>query len=636
MPRPLRTLLKADRGTALRAFLALGAVASYALAFIPPYSTTDLGVVVLAAGPVLVAGWLLGFWGGLGAALLSFPLNAFLLNVTGQADWGLLSRPGALQGAVLVLILGVVVGGLRDIARQMQRDAQARADTEAAAQETNTRYRMVAESASDPIVTLDDALRVLYANPAAARVAGLKRVDLEAMRFDALLDLRDDADVAERLRAHLRSLDADSPNPRPLTLTLLRADGERVEVEASFGPSVRGDLLLYTGVLRNVTERREQEQALMTARNEAVRANQAKSEFISRMSHELRTPLNAILGFAGLMEPSSLSEEDQDSLQQIRYAGRHLLGLVDEVLDIARIEAGRLALSPEPLSLADATAQAWDLLRPRARERDVRLEVGPGLEQVPPVVADAQRLRQVMLNLLSNAVKYNREGGAVRVHAERKDSGVRVRIEDDGPGVAAEHVERLFTPFDRLGAERSGVEGTGVGLSLSRTLVRAMGGEMDYDADSAAFWFTLPVAPTVLEDAPHAAPAPAAGAPVLAIVADPLNQRLIERLLADSGSRVLGAMQAGMGLELAAQHGPGAVLVDTELPDMAAPELLRRLRALLDDRTPLVAIVTAEDVEEEAELRRAGATAVLTQPLDAGLLAQVTSAADGSLAVKPS
>jgi PAS domain S-box-containing protein len=488
-----RSIARIAREKGDKIVLATCAITAYALAFIPPYSTTDIGLIVLAAAPVLSASWLLGFWGGVAAALLSFPLNAYILNLTGQNGWAMLSGSGALQGSILVLVLGVLVGGLRDLMAQQKSEAEARRATEAARAETEARYRKLADSASDGIITMQPDLRIRYANPRAQVIFGREKGDLESSSLGMLFDPQQRGDDLSRVREYLDRVTAGDQQSA-LELTTHRPDGGAVATEVSFGESMQDGERLFTAIVRDVTERKEFERELHEARIEAIRANRAKSEFISRMSHELRTPLNSILGYAQLLDTAGLAEDDRDGMKQIVRAGRHLLALVDEVLDIARIEAGRLTLMLEPLDPADVTAQARDLIRPRADERGVRIDIDePACDML--VLADQQRLRQVMLNLLSNAVKYNRNGGRVLVTCEEGLDNVRVVVEDEGSGVPADQVDRLFTAFDRLGAERSGVEGTGVGLSLTQHLLKAMGGDIGYErarSGGSRFWITLP------------------------------------------------------------------------------------------------------------------------------------------------
>ncbi len=244
--------------------------------------------------------------------------------------------------------------------------------------------------------------------------------------------------------------------------------GRLIQVQASSQIEADGRRRVI-GTSQNMTER--------FRRVEAERANRAKNEFISRMSHELRTPLNAVLGFGQLMSMSELDERQHGNVEHILSAGRHLLDLINEILDISRIESGDMRLSLEPVSLESVLVDAADLVTPVADEHGITITV----EQEPDlwVRADVQRVRQVLLNLLSNAVKYNDDRGHVWVRARRADGGrVRIEVQDDGAGIAPEMMERLFSPFERLGAEQSAVEGTGLGLALSRGMIEAMGGRI--------------------------------------------------------------------------------------------------------------------------------------------------------------
>ena len=259
-------------------------------------------------------------------------------------------------------------------------------------------------------------------------------------------------------------------------------------------------------VLAAAIERKHSEQALQTAQQGAVRANNAKSEFLSRMSHELRTPLNAILGFGQLLEIDHLTTRQEESVSQIVRAGRHLLELVNEVLDITRIEAGQLSLASEPIAAAELLREAADLMRPLADARRITINLLPEiLEGDYHVLADRQRLRQVLLNLLSNAVKYNLEGGGVEVGGGLSEGGERLRMEvrDTGVGIPAAKLSRLFTPFERLGAEKTGIEGNGMGLALSKRLVdsqRGLIGATSVENSGSVFWIEMPVAAVPTDD----------------------------------------------------------------------------------------------------------------------------------------
>src|SRR5205809_2206959 len=324
------------------------------------------------------------------------------------------------------------------------------------------------------------------------------------------------------------------------------------------------------------------------AEAKADHANRAKSDFLSRMSHELRTPLNGILGFAQLLEMEPLPAGHEESVAQILKAGRHLLGLINEVLDISRIETGRLQLSLEPVPVDETLRGALDIVRPIAAQHGIELSAEVADDR-RHVVADRQRLQQVLLNLLSNAVKYNRTGGVVGVSCEERAGGrLRILVTDTGPGIAPGKLERLFTPFDRLGAEATGVEGTGLGLALSKHLVDAMGGTLDVMSQvgvGSTFAVELPLtaAPVAALEprggSPTVDPAPPDARMVVLYIEDNLsNLRLIEQVLGRRPrTTLLSAMQGRLGLDLAREHRPDLILLDLHLPDLPGQEVLRRL-----------------------------------------------------------
>jgi PAS domain S-box-containing protein len=267
----------------------------------------------------------------------------------------------------------------------------------------------------------------------------------------------------------------------------------RVYVDAN-GHPVR-----KVGVVADVTDRRRTEQAIEQAKQEADRANRAKSEFLSKMSHELRTPLNAILGFGQLLQLDDLTPEQSESVDHMLRGGRHLLELINEVLDISRIESGNLSLSPEPVDLLEVIKDTVDLIHPLAAERQLTIQAPSPDDRGWTVQADRQRLKQVLLNLASNAVKYNRHGGTIRVACQATPEGrVAIVVQDTGPGLSADKLARLFNPFDRLGAEETEVQGTGMGLALSKGLMEAMGGDLTAESvQGSGTTFTVELAQVV-------------------------------------------------------------------------------------------------------------------------------------------
>jgi len=400
----------------------------------------------------------------------------------------------------------------------------------------------------------------------------------------------------------------------------------------------------------NLVEQRTR--AMREAQLAAEAANRSKSEFLSRMSHELRTPLNAVLGFSQLLELDELSSDQEQAVRQITKGGRHLLDLINEILDISQIETGKLALSPEAVRVGDLVTECVDLIRPLAVERGVHL-LGGSLELCDVYIfADRQRLKQILLNLLGNAIKYNREGGTVSISCARPDPvTLRIQVTDTGPGIAPEHFGSLFTPFERLGAERTTVEGTGIGLALSRRLAEVMGGTLGVESTvgrGSTFWVDFKVVEGPVDRVERlgqvgAAPAavsvtPESERPAILHIEDNLsNIQLIERVLAQRPAvRLIPAMQGRLGLELARQHRPVLVLLDLNLADISGEDVLQMLR---DDpataRTP-VAIISADAMPRQAQrLLAAGATAYLTKPIDVRQLLELVDTALAANADQP-
>jgi PAS domain S-box-containing protein len=253
-----------------------------------------------------------------------------------------------------------------------------------------------------------------------------------------------------------------------LELMAMRRDGSEFPVELTIWSTGNASQRMFNAFIRDITEQKRSAAVAAQARDEAERANRAKSDFLSRMSHELRTPSNAVLGFGQLLINEPLTEEALDSVHQILRGGKHLLDLINEVLDISRIEAGRLSLSLEPVGVRDIVHHVVDLVAALTAQRSIRLVVDE-LDPAHAGVADRQRLGQILLNLISNAVKYNRPNGSVTVGFEAVSaSRLRIKMTDTGAGIRPEKMQLLFNPFERLGAETTTIEGTGLGLALSR------------------------------------------------------------------------------------------------------------------------------------------------------------------------
>ena len=358
---------------------------------------------------------------------------------------------------------------------------------------------------------------------------------------------------------------------------------------------------------------------------EAERANRAKSEFLSRMSHELRTPMNAILGFAQILQLDELSPDQSESVTHILRAGDHLLSLINEVLDISKVEAGAISISLEPVSIRDVARDAKLLVNSMAERRGISVELELGALERAYVLADRQRLAQVTLNLASNAVKFNRQGGRVEITAESQPDGrIRIQVSDTGPGIPLDKISELFVPFARLG--QTEVEGTGLGLALSKGLVEAMGGIIGFETsqEGSSFFVDLARAEAPSESASPSAVTPepttqvrATGERLLLLIEDELsNVRLIERLLSSqSGLKLIVAMQGTIGYDLALEHRPDLILLDLNLPDCNGFDLLRRIRQSAAIAGTKVIVLSADATQaQKARLAEFDAIAYLAKP----------------------
>ncbi len=383
---------------------------------------------------------------------------------------------------------------------------------------------------------------------------------------------------------------------------------------------------------------------LANAIEEARSANQAKSAFLSSMSHELRTPLNAILGFAQILTSDALPstpEQKKEFANHILKSGRHLLTLINEILDLAKIESGTVTLAMEPVPLAGMLAECRGMVEPLAAARKVRMLFPESSGAV--VLADRTRLKQVLLNLLSNAVKYNREAGAVVLACEQAGPNrLRLAVRDTGMGLRADQVDNLFQPFNRLGQEAGAQEGTGIGLVVTKRLVELMGGQIGVTSSpgvGSVFWIelasTAPLASSLPERAPPTAP-PRAASPdgphqLLYIEDNPANLKLVEEIVRFRPDlSLLAASDGPAGLALARAHLPEIVLMDLNLPGMSGMQVLRELQA--DPATaaiPAIALTASAMPQDIERGLAAGFFRYLTKPID---IERFNEAIDSTLA----
>ncbi|MGI8890219.1 MAG: PAS domain S-box protein [Chthoniobacterales bacterium] len=512
---------------------------------------------------------------------------------------------------------------------QVARDIGQRKRAEAALQTSNRQLasahqanQLIMDNSQDVICSLDTQGRFLSTNAACRSLWGYEPEELIGRCYLVLVHPEDRArskQVEDGTRTGGRITD--------FVNRCLRKDGSLVDVLWSASWSEADEILFC--VAHDVTEQQRVEKALREAKEAADRANRAKSEFLSRMSHELRTPLNAILGFGQLLERQDPRNAQRPHLHHILTAGRHLLGLINEVLDISRIESDRMRLSLESVSVRVALDEAADLIRPLATQHSVHLFLPKAGEADCFVQADHQRLKQVLLNLLNNGVKYTAAGGAVVVSCKLIENTFRLAVHDTGMGIAPDKLSRVFTPFDRLGAEQVGIEGTGLGLALSQRLVQAMNGKIGVESiqgQGSTFWLELARAESPLkavEDNHHVAvrrslPSGEKQRTVLYIEDNVSNLNLVEQLLQEDGSiHLLTAMQGRLGLDLARQHVPDLILLDLHLPDMHGSEVLAELRAhKTTSHIPTIVLSADATAGQLKRLMDAGAKDYITKPID--------------------
>jgi signal transduction histidine kinase/ActR/RegA family two-component response regulator len=414
----------------------------------------------------------------------------------------------------------------------------------------------------------------------------------------------------------------------------LHKDGRVFPVEYSTSLIKIGDREFVLGIDRDITERKEVEETLRRTKEVAEAASRAKSEFLSRMSHELRTPMNAILGFAQLLTMSQkdpLTSIQKERVKQIVKGGEHLLDLINEILDMSRIEAGRVQISPEPVSIRESIQEAFDLTVPLANNRGIQFQLSLSARANPYVIADRQRLKQILLNLLSNAVKYNRPGGFVVITCEatRLDDleAWRILVSDTGQGISPENLPHLFIPFERLSADQSNVEGTGLGLALAKRLVELMKGRIGVESvagQGSTFWFELPVAESQLERLQRTGgtgklPAMSETTRTILYIEDNIaNFELMQQVLADYDQiELLWATDPEAAIALVDQGHPDLILLDLHLGGRDGGEVLRRLKQTEQTANIPVVVVSADATAGQVErMLASGAHSYLTKPLD--------------------
>jgi len=538
---------------------------------------------------------------GLGAAAV---LGALLLTVTGRAHR-----------------IGLAV---EERTAELRREISERRRAEEEMREVQDRLRGILDNVPIGVMFADLDGRLVETNPCLCTMLGRSADELVRCSLDDISH----PDEREADRQALEELRAGKASTVRRQTRLQRADGAVLHARTLFTllRDASGQPWRLAGVAEDITEHRRLEES-ERALHRAEAANRAKTEFLSRMSHELRTPLNAMIGFAQLLgldrDPPLAPHQREWSTQMLR-AGWHLLAMINDTLDLARLETGSVQLDLRALDLRSAVGASIEMIATAAERMGVTVDAELAPEALA-VLADDTRLKQVLTNLLSNAIKYNRPGGAVVVEsAACDDQHVQLRVRDTGLGMTPEQVAGLFQPYNRLGREQSGIEGTGIGLVISRRLAELMGGTLEGDSTAGAgsvFTLTLPRAELVAGAPPSTISSPLepyAKRRVHYIEDNETNVEVMRGVLAQRPQIALEVSMMGLdGLAAVRQHRPHLILLDMHLPDISGLELLRHLKQDRDVADIPVIVVSADATTARMqEALTLGAAHYVTKPLD--------------------
>ena len=606
-------------------------VASLVLAF-------DLSLPLgIAGGVPYVALVLLGGWFPRSKhifilAVVASALTAagFFLSPTGVEPWvGITNRGLALFAIWITATL---------IATRKRADKALR--------ESEQKNRLILESTGQGIYGLDLDGRAIFVNPAVCEMLGYVADELLHQPMHALIH---------------HSYPNGSPYPREKCLmyaafndgtvhhvtdeVLWRKDGTSFPVEYTSTPIREdGEPVGAVVTFKDITKRKRAEEQIILAKEEAERANNAKSELLSSMSHELRTPLNAILGFTQLLNTDPdhpLTEKQLDATEQVLKSGDHLLNLINEVLDLAAIESGKVPLDVEAQDPTPVIESCTAIARNLAEQKGLAFYDRTAGWTLPEINIDETRFRQVLLNLLSNAVKYNRDGGTVTLAVEEAEGGgVRFSVIDSGIGIPEDKHDQIFSPFSRLGLENSDITGSGIGLTITRELVEAMGGSIGFESApnlGSTFWLAFPIVSGELsvkdrseEPAPAPSPAAADTPPqakhtVLCVEDNPSSLMLLESIIERiQDTAMISAHTGELGVDLAEIHHPDVILMDINLPGINGIETLYRLKlSSATKNIPVIALTARASEKDKAQGLEAGFMDYLTKPIN---VEEVTSA----------
>lgn len=418
----------------------------------------------------------------------------------------------------------------------------------------------------------------------------------------------------------------------PVHCTGLRKNGSVFPLELNVSKISDSTEEMYIGVLRDITLRQQNEQALILAKNDAEKANRAKSEFLSSMSHELRTPLNAILGFGQILEfhdKDPLSDYQKKCVENILKGGNYLLELIDEILDLAKAESGNIDLTIGSINTKSICEECCELVRKQALNREIDIKIV--CNTIKLVTGDYARTRQILLNLLSNAIKYNQHKGHILVSInEMENQNIRISVQDTGLGIPLNLQDGIFEPFNRLGAESTNTEGTGIGLTITKRLVNAMNGQIGFESEEnhgSTFWFELPIDHQRNGDqkvknsiANHSVPESLFinTLSILYIEDNRANLELLEAVVSNlEGPKLISAYNAEQGIIIAKDKKPDLIFMDINLPGMNGAEALQILKEDKNTQSIPVVAISASAMQHDIEAgQAAGFDDYITKPID--------------------